>query len=1109
MLARQNPFIEVIESENNDINNRSFESLCEGQSTHNLLRLSNELEIFRKKADNLYHRVRATHFLFALFRFYLQDSPEFSASGVIPESGFKYLLDRKFEQALSVFFEAIHNNAPNGALFSAIASAYHGLTFSTLAKQVRHSVKSAKGNRWMFRSGHYLEIPLHIHHQLLAKNSTHSLFPLLKETTPVRLDLTHSGWSDIFFLGMDYPEGARVINVSVDLGVYKRDKSVEPPITTYFRLIEEPLIRLTSLDLGVTKEIDSLEELFNFGNDYLSLLKAGVIASGIIPPALEGTGQPLNKVLKQLIGSNLGFEIVCQVNGIPKGSRLAVSTNLLGSIISVLMRASGQTEKLNGNLYKSERRLIASRAILGEWLGGSGGGWQDSGGIWPGIKSIEGTLAQADDPEYGISKGALLPIHRLLDKTHLSASILHELNDGIVLIHGGMAQNVGPILEMVTEKYLLRSEKEWKARKEACKIYDAIHDCLKNGTIQELGQLTMKNWEGPLKTIIPWVSNDFTEAIIQKAKDEYTDDFYGFLMLGGMSGGGMAMFCNPARKSEFQASIHRIMLESKKELEDKLPFAIDPVVYNFQVNDKGTFSEILKEDKAILPDTYYKLQIPQLVQSNSNSNHLRKAEFEFVTSKSTFNKNAHQLLQSMVSHLFQNTTAVENGTQKDWDTDAKNIKHENGFDDIAHEELRQSLLNGRIGLAQNKLPPSATLEDVGPDDVTQAGVLEKFREKGEEALQSGECAVFTLAAGVGSRWTQGSGVIKALNPFVYLHGKHRSFLDIHLSKTTKLNQTNKTPVPHIVATSYLTHTPISNAIASNYPNRPIFLSRGRTINQRLIPTVRDLKHYWEAGAHEKLDEQKQKLKEMQHLALMDWARQTGEGSDYIHNTAQQRFNPPGHWYEVPNLIKNGVLKDVLDQYPKLQTLLLHNIDTLGVSLDPAILGYHLSQKNGLTFEVMPRRINDKGGGLVKITGQIRLLEGLAQPGDYDDLKLKYYNSMSTWIDIDELLSFFGLDRDALNSPPEIIEAAIRKVAKKLPTYTTIKEVKFRWGHGQEDVYPVIQFEKLWSDMSAIPDIQSGYVCVSRYRGQQLKDVSELDAWANDGSKDYVEGLCDF
>ena len=42
-------------------------------------------------------------------------------------------------------------------------------------------------------------------------------FPILRETTPVRMDLTHSGWSDIFFLGMDFPEGARVLNVSIDL----------------------------------------------------------------------------------------------------------------------------------------------------------------------------------------------------------------------------------------------------------------------------------------------------------------------------------------------------------------------------------------------------------------------------------------------------------------------------------------------------------------------------------------------------------------------------------------------------------------------------------------------------------------------------------------------------------------------------------------------------------------------------------------------------------------------------------------------------------------------------------------------------------------------------
>ena len=43
----------------------------------------------------------------------------------------------------------------------------------------------------------------------------------------------------------------------------------------------------------------------------------------------------------------------------------------------------------------------------------------------------------------------------------------------------------------------------------------------------------------------------------------------------------------------------------------------------------------------------------------------------------------------------------------------------------------------------------------------------------------------TLAAGVGSRWTTGAGVVKAVNPFVMLDGRHRGFLEIHLAKTRK------------------------------------------------------------------------------------------------------------------------------------------------------------------------------------------------------------------------------------------------------------------------------------------------------------------------------------
>ena len=77
----------------------------------------------------------------------------------------------------------------------------------------------------------------------------------------------------------------------------------------------------------------------------------------------------------------------------------------------------------------------------------------------------------------------------------------------------------------------------------------------------------------------------------------------------------------------------------------------------------------------------------------------------------------------------------------------------------------------------------------------------------------------------------------------------------------------------------------------------------------------------------------------------------------------------------------------------------------------------------------------------------------------------------------------------------------------MPTYITLKEVKKRWGHGQEDIYPVTQFEKLWGDMSALPEANCRFLLVPRPRGQQLKEQAQLDAWMRDGSAGYVQDLC--
>ena len=141
---------------------------------------------------------------------------------------------------------------------------------------------------------------------------------------------------------------------------------------------------------------------------------------------------------------------------------------------------------------------------------------------------------------------------------------------------------------------------------------------------------------------------------------------------------------------------------------------------------------------------------------------------------------------------------------------------------------------------------------------------------------------------------------------------------------------------------------------------------------------------------------------------------------------------------------------------------------------------------------------------------MRLVEGLALPREETEFALSYYNTMTTWIDIDGLLALFGLARGDLREGATAaakIADAVRKVASRLPTYITLKDVKKRWGHGQEDVFPVTQFEKLWSDMSAMPGVDARYLLVERKRGQQLKEPAQLDGWLRDGSASYVEKLC--
>jgi hypothetical protein len=1095
---------EIITATDAEVRNRSLDAVCSELRVDELLAECESLDRFRRSSENLYERVRALFFLYAIHRFHVPLRREGQQRALIPFAGYEQILNRRFDEAIEIFRRAQPATGASAAISSGLAAAYRGLGFQTLADQVRRSVRSVRGNQWMFRIGHPADYPLRLRPELTERAPGDPLFPILGEATPVRMDLTHSGWSDIFFLGMDFPEGARVLNISIDLAV-RGQGAPRPPVNAWLRVIDRPVLRLVSVDLEAAAEITTIAEVFDFARDYLGLLKAALIASGIVPPGMEGSDAPLSDLLAQLTGrAGYGIEIVSQVNDIPKGSRLAVSTSLLACLIAVCMRATGQIRALTGGLEEDDRRLVAARAILGEWLGGSGGGWQDSGGVWPGAKLIYGVRAEEGDPEWGVSRGRLLPRHKVFSRDEVSGATRDRLQHSLVLVHGGMAQDVGPILEMVTEKYLLRSAAEWRGREQAIAILDEAVDCLTRGDIRGVGALTQRNFDGPIQMIIPWAGNLYTETLVRRAREEMGAAFHGFWMLGGMSGGGMGFLFDPSAKAMAQDCMARILAETKRGLERAVPFAMEPVVYDFAINERGTEAVLRPGDRALMPARYYAMTVPPLLRAESRLlSAARRTELDRFTAACR----EEPAFAGMVQHLFDRLLPRGRAGESGAGETLENLLRRYGFDRAQHEQIREDLRAGRVGLAQNRLPASSAIEDGSA--VTLAEGEQKYARTGRDALAAGAVAVVTLAGGIGTRWTKGSGVVKALNPFCRMGGKHRNFIELHLAKSLRTSRDSGAPLPHVVTTSYLTHEAIEQYLerAQNYgyPG-PLLLSPGRNIGLRMIPMERDLRFAWEETAQQVLDEQAQKVRESLHATLIAWAKQAGEGADYTDNLASQCLHPVGHWYEIPNMLQNGVLARLLQEHPRLKHLMMHNVDTVGADVDPGFLGYHIEQGAAMTIEVVARHLEDRGGGLAVVDGRPRLVEGLALPGEEVESRLSYYNSATYWIDIDRLLAVFGLTRERLRDAGAVTEA-VRRVAARMPVYVTLKDVKKRWGKGQEDVFPVAQFERLWGDMTALAEMDCRYVEAPRQRGQQLKEPAQLDGWLRDGSAAYVEGLC--
>src|SRR5947207_3033256 len=113
--------IRIITATDPDVRNQALEGECAGLSAEQLIEQCEALDTFRRRSENLYERVRALFFLYAIHRFHLPPKLQLrqgKAHTQIPFKGHEHLLSRRFEEAIDHFLEAAQVQGPNDAISS-------------------------------------------------------------------------------------------------------------------------------------------------------------------------------------------------------------------------------------------------------------------------------------------------------------------------------------------------------------------------------------------------------------------------------------------------------------------------------------------------------------------------------------------------------------------------------------------------------------------------------------------------------------------------------------------------------------------------------------------------------------------------------------------------------------------------------------------------------------------------------------------------------------------------------------------------------------------------------------------------------------------------------
>ena len=314
-----------------------------------------------------------------------------------------------------------------------------------------------------------------------------------------------------------------------------------------------------------------------------------------------------------------------------------------------------------------------------------------------------------------------------------------------------------------------------------------------------------------------------------------------------------------------------------------------------------------------------------------------------------------------------------------------------GFDDALLQNFAQKVTTSQ----GNSL--RGTLTAPLPGDVTllpKPGTPEReaLVKKGLTAIRSGFVGAVVLAGGMATRF---GGVVKAVVPVL----GDKTFLELKHDDIARVARKAGRAIPTFVMSSFSTHERIKQHV-----DEKRLTNNGRP-EVDVFP---------------------------QFVSL----RLTPEGE--LFHEADGSLSPyaPGHGDLTFALRKSGMLEKFRTIGGRI--LVMSNVDNLGATLDPALIGLHLQLGSKITAEVVRKAAGDKGGAPARLEGVPQIIEGFRFPKDFDQDSIPVFNTNTFIIDADAIdrdfdLSFYKVEKQVDGKTAIQFERLVGEVTRFLPT----------------------------------------------------------------------------